>query len=216
MRNALSIVSLSCILALSACTEQPEPDADETTLPTVQDGVGAAPGDVLPDTPAAVSDGMRGRTARLPRVLDPGAENPSAALRMTTGPVVYLVDAAGQAVYMLEGNTDGSKCGRICEEVWPPVLATSTRPEAGKGVDSQMIGIAARGGDAFHVTYGNNPLYRYVGDQGAMRTTGHGVRDRWGLWSLVGLQGGPVTDPLPEEDEDMASPAGSGTGAGQR
>ena len=115
----------------------------------------------------------------------PGAENTTLAMSGTSSS--HLVDGAGSAVYVLAGNEDGSKCDAACEEVWPPVLANATQPDAGEGVEASRIGTVQRG-DRTYVTYGGQPLYRYAGDAGAERTSGAGVEDQWGKWSL-GLDG---------------------------
>lgn len=121
----------------------------------------------------------------------PGAENTTLAMSGTSSS--HLVDGAGSAVYVLAGNEDGSKCDAACEEVWPPVLANATQPDAGEGVEASRIGTVQRG-DRTYVTYGGQPLYRYAGDAGAERTSGAGVEDQWGKWSLVGLDGQAITD----------------------
>lgn len=115
-----------------------------------------------------------------------GTENATLAMSGTASS--HLVDGAGSAVYVLEGNTDGSKCDAACEEVWPPVLAHDSQPSAGQGVEQARIGTLERDGRSY-ATYGGQPLYRYSGDAGAGRTAGHGVVDQWGRWSLVGLDG---------------------------
>ncbi|GGK10852.1 COG4315 family predicted lipoprotein [Luteimonas terricola] len=122
----------------------------------------------------------------------PGSEN--ATLAMSGTPSSHLVDGAGSAIYVLAGNTDGSRCDAACEEVWPPVLAHDAQPTAGPGVEGARIGTLERG-DRSYVTYGGQPLYRYAGDAGAERTAGAGVDDQWGKWSLVGLDGQPQPDP---------------------
>src|SRR5690554_141324 len=45
----------------------------------------------------------------------------------------HLVDAAGLALYVLEGNADGSRCDAECENAWPPVQAEESQPLAGPG-----------------------------------------------------------------------------------
>ncbi|MEN1939845.1 hypothetical protein WCE39_01900 [Luteimonas sp. MJ174] len=123
-----------------------------------------------------------------------GAGNENATLAMSGSPSSHLVDGAGSAVYVLAGNTDGSKCDAVCEEVWPPVMAHDVQPTGAAGVESARIGTLEREG-RIHVTYGGEPLYRYSGDAGVGRTSGAGVDDQWGKWSLVGLDGQALPDP---------------------
>jgi len=122
------------------------------------------------------------------------ADGGRVSLAMSGTPSSHLVDGAGHAVYVLAGNTDGSKCDAACQEAWPPVFAHGVDASAGMGVDPAMMGTLERDG-RIHVTYGGEPLYRYAGDAGANRTAGAGVEDQWGKWSLVGLDGRPLPDP---------------------
>lgn len=183
-----------CLAALSACSDHPAEDTAQTASADAPQAAAPAGTDA-----AALSDGTRGGTGRVPMGDAPASGADGPVLRMSTGPQVHLVDAAGMAVYMLEGNTDGSRCDATCEEAWPPVLATASRAEAGTGLDPQLLGMSPRGDQSYQVSYGNSPLYRYAGDAGAGRTNGHGVRDQWGTWSLVGLDGKPVSDPLTQD-----------------
>lgn len=123
-----------------------------------------------------------------------GLGDATATLAMSGTPSSHVVDGAGSAVYVLAGNTDGSKCDAACEEAWPPVIAVDAQPTAGAGVEMSRIGTMERGGRT-HVTYGGEPLYRYAGDAGAERTAGAGVEDQWGKWSLMGLDGTALPDP---------------------
>lgn len=105
----------------------------------------------------------------------------------------YLTDQAGAAVYALRDNRDGKRCDARCEEVWPPVLATTERPASGDGIRSEHLGALPHGNGAQQATYAGQPLYRYAGDSGRGRTAGHGVKDQWGAWSLVGTDGKPLS-----------------------
>ena len=40
----------------------------------------------------------------------------------------YLSNAAGNALYYVEGDTDGSKCAGACEQSWPPVTVETQQP----------------------------------------------------------------------------------------
>lgn len=123
-----------------------------------------------------------------------GNQAATSTLSMTDTGTPHVTDGAGSAVYVLAGNTDGTKCDAACEDAWPPVLAVGSQPTAGQGLDAALLGTFDHNGRT-HVTYGGEPLYRYAGDAGANRTAGAGVEDQWGKWSLVGLDGQPLDDP---------------------
>lgn len=105
----------------------------------------------------------------------------------------HLVDAAGQALYVLEGNQDGSRCDEACENAWPPVQAEETQALAGTGVVGEL-GTMPRADGGLHVTYDGQPLYRYAADTGVGATAGHGVQDQWGTWTLAGPGGAADPD----------------------
>lgn len=178
-------LGLGGALVLAACS-----DRDDARSAAEEARSEAGPG--LPSGDAGPAPGGTAATAQPsgPR----HAERGNATLAMSGTPSSHLVDGAGSAVYVLAGNTDGSRCDAVCEEVWPPVLAHDEQPTAGPGVEATRIGTLVREGRT-HVTYGGEPLYRYSGDAGADRTTGAGVEDQWGKWSLVGLDGEALPDP---------------------
>ncbi|WP_368564028.1 hypothetical protein [Pseudoxanthomonas sp. UTMC 1351] len=118
----------------------------------------------------------------------------------------HLVDGADNALYFLEGNYDGSKCDPACQEVWPPMLATGQQPVAGPGVPGEKLGVSPTGQGARHVNYNGHPLYRYSGDQGARRTAGHGVSDRWGKWGLISKEGDAAQDSASKIPTDETAP----------
>lgn len=115
-----------------------------------------------------------------------------AAVQLTLvrgGPGPHLADGAGSALYSLEGDTAGQGCVDVCLEAWPPVLVSEAQPTAAAGLQPNLVSTVQRPDGTRQVTYGNMPLYRYAGDTGLGRTTGHGVKDRWGQWHLVGPDG---------------------------
>jgi predicted lipoprotein with Yx(FWY)xxD motif len=192
---------LACALGLAmlaGCAESDTSDARRIAE-------SADPGEVAP---IDATDGRRQSTARVLPDDAPSPEataNPAGTITMVPGPPVHLTDAAGASVYMLEGNANGDRCDAICEEAWPPVVAQINRPQPGPGVDGNLLGTAPRPDGSLQVRYGTNPLYRYAGDRGAGRTSGHQVTDKWGLWTLVGLDGNPVQDQLPDSAERPAA-----------
>lgn len=106
-------------------------------------------------------------------------------LLLAGGPAGYLTDASGAAVYFMEGNYDGTKCDETCERAWPPVVASNGKAQAGAGIDGALVSSAPRAKGGQHVTYGGYAVYRYAGDQGPGRTSGDGVKDKWGQWHVV-------------------------------
>ena len=105
----------------------------------------------------------------------------------------YLVDGAGRALYILDGqrhNAGMDRCMGECLRIWPPVH-TSGPPTAGPGVDPARLGSMPMHG-APHVTYAGWPLYYYHRDRGPGDTTGQAIQDRWGYWYLLSPSGEPI------------------------
>ena len=188
MNRSLTMLALGFggAVMLSACDHSDRrTDAGEARSQAEAGEDRARADDMPPHRPTGTVAPQQGTGVR-------GSENATLAMSGTSSS--HLVDGAGSAVYVLAGNTDGSKCDAACEEAWPPVLAHETQPTAGPGVEAARIGTLERG-DRAHVTYAGQPLYRYSGDAGAERTAGAGVEDQWGKWSLVGLDGQAQPDP---------------------
>lgn len=128
-----------------------------------------------------------------------GTAIPAAAATLTvaTGSVGdYLADGQGRALYMLEGDTDGSMCTGPCLNTWPPLVASpsgmasgataSTGTEAIQaGVRSALVGTIQRADNTTQVSYNGHPLYYYSKDAGPGTTLGHGI----GEWYLLTPQG---------------------------
>lgn len=179
MSTAIRIVWIVLLSgAISACRQEAPPDE-----PSAPGGAStAAVQDAPPRSDAVEGTGM--------------ATVPSDAVTVKLhADGAYLVDSADNALYFLEGNIDGSKCDAACQEVWPPMLATGQQPAAAPGVPGEKLGVSPSGQGARHVTYNGYPLYRYSGDQGAGRTAGHDVTDRWGKWQLINKEGDAAQDP---------------------
>lgn len=168
---------LAAAAALSACgSDVAAPRADDDPAATAQ----------VP-LPAVEPPGGTG----LPQG-DPRVEPARLAVSSTTP--LYLVDASGAALYFLAEPASGQACDSVCEDAWPPVLANDAEAAAGEGVDAGMVGSTRRPDGAHHVTYAGHALYRYAGDAGAGRNSGHGVSDRWGQWSLITPHGERVQE----------------------
>lgn len=171
---ALPLAAAALAVALAAaCTRQqaaPGNDSASAGASNVPDSSASA---AMP--PAA--DGAAGSNPLV--VATAGASSP------------YIADSAGVALYMLEGDTDGSGCTGECTRTWPPVLVQDATPTDSAGVQAAMVGMVQRSDGSRQAAYNGHPLYRYGGDAGA-GTAGHGVSDKWGHWSLVGPNGAPL------------------------
>lgn len=97
----------------------------------------------------------------------------------------YLSNAAGNALYYVEGDTDGSKCTGACTQSWPPVTAEAQQPTGAPGIQGAMIATVTRADGSRQVTFDGHPLYRYAADAGAGSTNGDGVKDKFGTWHLA-------------------------------
>lgn len=104
----------------------------------------------------------------------------------------YLVDGAGRALYILEGQRGHgmNRCMGECLRVWPP-LHSSGPPTAGPAVDPARLETMTMHG-APHVTYDGWPLYYYHTDRAPADTRGQHVVDRWGTWHLLAPSGVPI------------------------
>ena len=142
-----------------------------------------------------------------------GASLTVATLEGLDGP--YIADSAGNAVYFLEGDTDGSKCVDACTVAWMPVLVTAAMPSGAPGLDAAQVGTIQRPDGATQVSYTGHPLYRSSADSGAGSIAGQGVEDKWGHWYLLTPAGeehegsadaADVDDPEMAADADAATP----------
>ncbi|WP_187775595.1 COG4315 family predicted lipoprotein [Luteimonas suaedae] len=176
IRCSKPLLMLAAVLMLSACRDDPaEQQADDVSTSRYRADVGPSGEAVVP--------GERG---------GPRAQGDRAVIMASDTEPAYLTDAAGQTLYVLAGNDDGSRCDRACEEAWPPVVAEEAEPVPGSGLQRELLGTTPRQDGGLHVTYDGKPLYRYAADAGAGRTAGHEVEDQWGKWSMVSVHGPAV------------------------
>ena len=158
---------------------------DSTTLPANPDADGAMVDGTATNVPAD-TDNPAG-------AMNDG--NSATSLTVATAQGVdgtYIADAGGNAVYFLEGDTDGSKCVDACTTVWMPVLVTNATPSGAAGLDAAMVATIQRADGTTQVSYNGHPLYRYTPDTGAGSTAGQGVEDQWGHWYLLTPAGGEL------------------------
>lgn len=190
MRKMIMLFIVGTVVAAIGCREQDVAD------PSSQDGSRDA-------RPPVTSKAPEGTATE-------GAGAGHAALRLSQGSPSYLVDGSGASMYFLEGNAEGTRCDATCEQAWPPVMAGGA--DAGGGVQVAMVGRLKREDGSSQLTYGRQPLYRYAGDAGAGRTSGHGVQDRWGTWQLMSPDGRALKhQPASDNPKERAPPTADDT-----
>jgi predicted lipoprotein with Yx(FWY)xxD motif len=101
-----------------------------------------------------------------------------------------LVDEDGRTLYAFDKETtERSECFGACAEAWPPFY-TDGAPEAGAGVEDDLIGTTDHEGKQL-VTYDGHPLYYYV-EEGPNEVLCQGVEEFGGLWLVVSPGGEPI------------------------
>lgn len=177
MRNTelFVVTGLVAALGLAGCNKRSTDDTLNDPSPEPAAEAPATAPVTQPTAPAATA---------------PVAGSLTVATAGASGP--YLANAAGSALYALEGNADGSKCTGACLEAWPPVMATDGMPTAGANVEPTLMSTIKRADNSLQVAYNRQPLHRYAADTGAGRVAGHGVTDQWGRWTLLDPKGEPL------------------------
>jgi predicted lipoprotein with Yx(FWY)xxD motif len=185
MSPYLRIIILATVVSAAACRPTPEaPGVSGDSVPTADD-------------PAA--GGSRDDGASAGPVAASPTKATEAAVKAADASHGYLTDNANNALYFLEGNQNGEKCDAACQETWPPVTASGGRTAAGDGAQAEMLKTSPLSGGRYHLSYNGHPLYRYAGDRGAGRTTGHNVEDKWGKWHLMSVEGNAYEGRLPSQ-----------------
>jgi predicted lipoprotein with Yx(FWY)xxD motif len=125
---------------------------------------------------------------------------------------MYLTGESGRALYLWVADNGGkSSCSGACAKVWPPVTTTA-KPVAASGVNAAALGTIARSDGTKQVTYMGHPLYYYVADSSAGKTTGHG-RDSFGAkWWLVAPSGSAITTGASSAASSSSGASGSSSG----
>ncbi|MFD3998768.1 hypothetical protein [Streptomyces sp. NPDC058548] len=98
-----------------------------------------------------------------------------------------LVDGTGRTLYGFTKDKPGTSgaCDSACIAVWP-ALTTAQDVAAGQGVDSALLKETKLSEGAEQATYGDWPLYYYVGDATGGDVNGQGLDNEW---FVVGADG---------------------------
>ena len=120
-----------------------------------------------------------------------GAQGGGSGSEVVVGDSEYgrvLTDSEGRTLYLFDRETtDRSECFGACAEAWPPFY-TDGDPQAGKGVNQELLGTTEHDGKQL-VTYNGHPLYYYVND-GPNEVLCQGVDEFGGVWLVVDPEGG--------------------------
>jgi len=139
--------------------------------------------------------------------------NATVSLRTTKlGPI--LVSSRGHTLYLFAKDRNGrSSCSGSCAKFWPPLLSQS-RPTAGAGVNSSLLGTTKRSNGSMQVSYNRHPLYTYALDKQAGQTNGEGSSAFGAKWYAVSARGTAVikapatttTNPYPTPTTTTTNP----------
>ncbi len=102
-----------------------------------------------------------------------------------------LATNAGFTLYMFtRDKKNRDACVKVpgCTSAWP-VLKSSGKPVAGKGVRGSLLGTIALAPGVKQVTYAGHPLYGYVGDTSPGQTEYVGVPQFGGTWYAMNADG---------------------------
>ena len=105
----------------------------------------------------------------------------------------HLANRKGVTLYrFMKDSKSRSRCSGACAIEWPPLMAKGKVVAKG-GVQKSHLGSIKRSGGR-QVTYFGHPLYTFEGDGGRPgKTTGQGLSDFGGRWSVVATNGRPGT-----------------------
>jgi len=126
-----------------------------------------------------------------------GAATATAATRGTTIKLTktnrgkILTTARGFTLYMFSRDKRNKDvCVKIqdCTTVWPLVTSKS-KPVAGPGVKSRLLGTIKLANGSRQVTYNGWPLYTYIGDRFPRSTQFVGLKQSGGFWWALNAAG---------------------------
>ncbi len=106
-----------------------------------------------------------------------------------------LVNSRGFTLYEFAKDTrnkDNCFGHANCITVWP-VVKTSGKPIAGKGVRRSLLGAITLPNGRQQVTYAGHPLYTYIGDGKPGNVFGAGILQAGGRWYALNAAGHRVS-----------------------
>jgi predicted lipoprotein with Yx(FWY)xxD motif len=117
--------------------------------------------------------------------------NATLSLRSTKLGMI-LVSSKGRTLYLFRKDRNGrSACTSSCAAYWPPLVSQS-KPTAGTGVKTSLLGTTRRSNGSLQVTYAKHPLYTYSLDTKAGQVNGEGSSNFGAKWYAVSASGAAV------------------------
>jgi predicted lipoprotein with Yx(FWY)xxD motif len=104
----------------------------------------------------------------------------------------HVVDGQGRTLYVFTEDPDGERtCTGECLRTWPIFSTGDELPTVDGEVREELVGTTAGEGGGRQVTYNDQPLYYYEGDDAVGDLEGHGLA---GEWFAVTPEGPPIED----------------------
>jgi predicted lipoprotein with Yx(FWY)xxD motif len=101
----------------------------------------------------------------------PGGAPVSLSVATKPGVGVYLTDAQGRAVYVLDDGTGPTiACSGTCATQFTPVAGKASKASGDTALSADLIGFTTLPDGTIQVTYAGKPLYYANADQGASTT----------------------------------------------
>lgn len=102
----------------------------------------------------------------------------------------HVVDGQGRTLYIFTEDPDGERtCTGSCLRTWPVFSTGDEVPTVDGEVREELVGTIAGEAGGRQVTYNDQPLYYYVGDDMVGDLEGQGVA---GAWFAVTPEGPPL------------------------
>jgi predicted lipoprotein with Yx(FWY)xxD motif len=186
MKRLLVLAGILAALVLVACGDDDDSSAAAGDSAAAESDTGGVQGGAYGGGQGAAQDDQEGGSDKT----QGGTGTELVAADSQFGPVLF--DSDEQAIYYFDKETsETSECYGDCAEAWPPVL-TDGDPQAGEGIDSELLGTTERDDGSTQVTYDGHPLYYYVDDPPG-EVLCHNVEEFGGLWLAVQPNGEPVS-----------------------
>lgn len=119
----------------------------------------------------------------------------------------YLVDSAGQPLYLFVNDTAGaqaSACAGDCATNWP--VFDAKEPSLGNNLAAADFARFVREDGAWQTTYKGRPLYHFASDAGGGQPAGEGVGGRWYVARDYFVFFGSDASVTPRSEADAGTP----------